>query len=197
MTLELRLERPEDHRAVEILTYKAFCDLQLPGRTHCDEHFLVHRMRQQPAFVAELDFVAEMDGQLVGHIMYSQGKIIDELGNEYTVLTGGPLSVLPHHQKSGIGARLIRHSIEAARDLHYRAVLIFGHPDYYPRFGFRKAQTYGITAAEGGDSDAFMALELYPDALRGIEGRFYYDPVFHLDPDELARFNDAFPWDEV
>ena len=132
MSITLRLERPEDYRAVENLTREAFWGFMSPT---CDEHYLVHLLRAVPAFLPELDFVSEMDGELVGHVMYSRAKVVDDGGKETEVLTFGPLSVLPTYWHCGVGSALMRHSIRGAKQMGYRAIVFYGHPDYYPRFG--------------------------------------------------------------
>jgi predicted N-acetyltransferase YhbS len=189
--LSLRLERPEDYYAVEELTREAFWR---SIRGFCDEHLLVHRMRNVPAFVRELDYVAEMDGRIVGNIMYTRARIEDASGEAHEVLTFGPLSVLPGYQNRGIGRALMRHTFEEARKLGWRAIVIFGHPDYYPRIGFRRASEFGLTTADGKNFDAFMALPLYEGALDGIQGRFFIDPVFeNLDENDVLEFDKGFP----
>lgn len=194
MDINLRLERPEDYRLVEELTREAFWGMNHPS---CDEHLLVHKLRKIPAFVPELDFVAEVDGKIVGNIMYSKAKVVDETGTEHEVLTFGPISVLPRHQNSGVGKALLRHTIVEAKRLGYRAILFFGHPDYYPRVGFRRAEEFNITTASGKNYDAFMAMPLYDCALDGIKGRFYEDPVFMIDAKEAAEFDKCFPHKEM
>ena len=104
MDIQLRLERPEDHRAVEELTREAFWDHSEPG---CSEHLLVHKLRQIPAFVPELDYVAEVNGELAGHVIYAKAKIVDSTAVEHIVLTFGPLSVLPKYQNQGVGGALM------------------------------------------------------------------------------------------
>jgi predicted N-acetyltransferase YhbS len=190
MSIHLRLEQPADYRAIEELTREAFWGLNHPG---CDEHLLVHRLRAVPAFVPELDYVAEVDGKLVGNVMYSRAKIVDQAGNECETLTFGPLSVLPEYQNQGIGKALMIRTIDEARQLGYHSILVFGHPDYYPRFGFRRAGEFGITTANGDNFDAFMALPLYDGALDGVSGRFYEDPVFEVNANEVDEFDKGFP----
>ena len=111
------------------------------NRPSCDEHLLVHKLRKIPAFVPELDFVAEVEGKIVGNIMYSRAKVVDETGAEHEVLTFGPISVLPEYQGKGIGKALLERTIAEARRLGYRAIVFYGHPDYYPRVGFRRARS--------------------------------------------------------
>lgn len=193
MNLVLRLETPDDYRTVEELTREAFW-----GFTHptCDEHYLVHLLRNAPAFVPELDYVAEADGKLVGNVMYSKAKVIDSGGSEHGVLTFGPLSVLPECWNSGVGSALMRHTIAEARRLGYRAIIFYGHPDYYPRFGFRSAGAFNITTPDGKNFDALMAMPLYNDALEGISGAFHEDPVFAIKAEEAEEYNRKFPHKE-
>lgn len=189
MEITLRLERPGDYRAVEELTRDAFWSVGQPG---CDEHLLVHKLRACPAFVPELTYVAEIEGQIVGHILYSRAKIVGDEGRAWEVLTFGPLSVLPAYQRKGVGGALVRHTLKEAAQLGHRAVVIYGHPDYYPRFGFANAKQYGLTTPDGKNFDAFMALALYDGALFGIGGRFYEDETFHVSREEAALFDKGF-----
>ena len=121
---------------------------------------------------------APCGGKIVGHIIYTRSKIVNDAGQEYETLTFGPLSVLPEFQSMGIGKALMMHSFAEAKRLGYRAVLIFGHPDYYPRVGFRRAAEFGIVPTVGDVRDPFMAYPLYDGALDGVSGRYYIDPVY-------------------
>jgi predicted N-acetyltransferase YhbS len=186
----IRPEQAADYRTVENLTREAFWNVNVPG---CDEHFLVHRLRDHEDFIPELDFVAVIGEKLVGNIMYSKAKIVDADGCEHPVLTFGPVSVLPEHQKQGIGSALIAHSRRAALALGYESILIYGDPEYYCRFGFRPAEAFCISNAEGRFHPALQALELKAGTLAGIRGRFCESPVYHLYADEAATFDLDFP----
>lgn len=192
----IRLETPNDYEEVERLTYAAFKNMQGRQAGECDEHLLIHKMRFVPAFIPELSFVYELDGNIVGHIAYTKSKVIGKDGKQHEVATFGPLSVLPQHQKRGIGGALIKHTLQRARELGFKAVLITGHPDYYPKFGFVNAEKYKITMPDGSNIDAFMALELCDGALNGISGKWIYDSVFEIDRAELAKFNKKFGYGE-
>ena len=120
--------------------------------------------------------------------IYKSRKICDD-GTAHETITFGPVSVLPEYQKQGIGGVLIRYTLEKAKTLGHKAVLITGHPEYYPKFGFINAEKYKITMPDGTNMDAFMALELYDGALDGVSGKWQYDPVFEIDKGELAEFN--------
>lgn len=195
MNISIRNETPADYRIVEELTREAFW-----GNTDhptCDgEHLLVHKLRKLPSFVPELDFVAEAEGKIAGHIIYSLAKVMTPDEREVKVLNFGPLSVHPSYKRMGIGSALMRHSIAEATRLGYRAIIFYGHPDYYPRFGFRRASRYDIVSADGSSQDSLMAMELYDGALDGITGRYIEDEVYEVDPEEMAEFEKKFPYKE-
>lgn len=193
MNIQLRLEQHQDYRIVEELTREAFWGMNHPD---CDEHLLAHKLRSSSAFVPELDYVAIVDGKIVGNVMFSKGRIVDAQGLEYIALNFGPLSVLPEYKNCGVGKALMIHTISEAKRLGYRAILFFGHPDYYTRFGFKRAKQFNITTSGGNNFDAFMAMPLYDGALDGIAGRYYEDPVFELEEDEKVEFDKGFPYKE-
>lgn len=195
MSFILRPEAPEDHRAVERLTKAAFAEMDLPGNVK-NEHLLAHKLRKSEGFVPELAYVAVESrpdgswGEVVGSILYSRAKIINEAGKSFTVLTFGPLSVLPAWQGRGVGGALVRLTANEAKLMGYRAILIYGHPGYYPRFGFRPARDFGITGPDGEAPDALMAWECLPGSLQGVSGTLHLDPVFgQLSDAELAEFD--------
>ena len=195
MNISIRNEIPADYRIVEELTRAAFWGNM--NHPTCDgEHLLVHKLRKRPSFVPELDFVAEAEGKIVGHVIYSLAKVITPDGQEIEVLNFGPLSVCPGYQRRGVGSALMHRSIEAAAGLGYRAIIFYGHPDYYPRFGFRRAKHYGIVSSGGDSWDSLMAMELYDGALDGITGRYIEDEVYDVNPEEMAEFEKTFPHKE-
>lgn len=191
MSFELRLEKEADHRQVETLTREAFWNLHIPG---CGEHLLAHKLRVDPSFIPELDFVAVSDGRIAGNIMYTHAAVEDARGARRPVVLFGPLSVHPAYQGQGIGSALVRHSAEKARELGHTAILIYGSPKYYGRFGFRPAEDFGITNPEGRYHPALQALELVPGALAGAQGRFFEAEVYDtLTPEETEAFDKLFP----
>ncbi len=188
MSWTIRLETPNDYRTVEELTREAFWGFSGPT---CDEHYLAHTLRLSPSFIPALDFVA-LDGErLIGNVMYSKASVEGETGT-HEVLTFGPLSVLPTYWRRGVGSALMRHSITEAARLGERAIVFYGHPDYYPRFGFRRAEAFGITAPSGHSFDALMAMPLYDGALDGVRGVFREDPLFDVNAEQAAAFNATF-----
>ncbi|MDR1703361.1 MAG: GNAT family N-acetyltransferase [Clostridiales bacterium] len=194
--IRLRREVPPDYHAVEELTRDAFWESSDTGAT-VNEHLLTHKLRQSAAFIPELDYVAEIDGRLAGHIIYSKAIITDKYGINHGIITFGPLAVAPQYKGRGAGSALARFTLAEAGRLGYPGIAIFGHPDYYPRFGFRRAGDYGLETRNGDVFDAFMALELIPGALMIPGGRFYEDPVYdELSDEETLAFNKGFPHKE-
>jgi predicted N-acetyltransferase YhbS len=199
--MTLRLETPADYAVVERLTFAAFETMELPGRTRTNEHYLAHTMRGAAAFVPELDFVGESiangdaanpGGEIVANIMYTRSKIVRPNGGEVETLTFGPVSVKPELHNRGLGAEIIRHSLDRARELGYDAVVIVGHPQYYPRFGFKPASEYNLAMPDGAAFDALMALELVNGCLGADGGKWYGDKVFEIDQAAFDAWNKTF-----
>jgi len=189
MEIALRLEDERDYRIVENLTREAFWNVHFPG---ADEHLLIRNLRRAKEFVRDLDFVALCDNTIVGSIVYAEAKVIGD-ETEHTVLTFGPISVLPEYQKKGVGRRLIEHTTGLARGKGYKAIFVYGDPGYYKRFGFRESKEFGVTNRDGKFPAALMALELYPNALQGITGKFDEGKIYEIDDNELAEFDQEFP----
>jgi predicted N-acetyltransferase YhbS len=190
MNITLRVEKEKDFRTVENLTREAFWNVYRPG---CSEHFILHRLRNSPAFIKELDFVAELDGKIVGNIVYSKGIVVDKTDTRHEVIGFGPLSVLPAYQRQGIGSKLIEHTVEIAKEMGFKAIIIFGDPSYYHRFGFENAAKFNIQTAEGENLEPFMVKELYAESLQGITGRFFENSAFNVNEEEFELFDKDFP----
>ena len=133
MDIKLRIEQPSDYNETENVTREAFWNHFSPG---CDEHYLLHIMRNNPKFVPELDIVAELNGKIVGNVVCLKSFIMADDGNQYEVLSLGPISVLPEYQQKGIGGKMIALTKERAFDMGFRAILLCGDPDYYLRQRF-------------------------------------------------------------
>jgi len=194
--IHIRQEQERDHYAVESITRDAFwfTNRENDGSKICDEHLLTHKLRNTPSLVPELNLVAELNGDIAGHIIYTISKIIDEHGTAHEMLTFGPLTVTPDYQNRGIGKALMRHSFKIAKELGHKAVIIYGHPHYYPRVGFRRAAEFGLTTADGKTFDPFMAYPLYNGALDGIRGSYHIDPVYDtLTQEDALEFDKKFP----
>jgi putative acetyltransferase len=190
MDLKIRLERESEYRAVEELTREAFWNKYVPG---CNEHFCLHNLRVSKDFIPELDFVAEVDGKIVGNIVYTRAGVVDSAGKTHEVICFGPISVLPAYQKQSIGSALIKHSLDKAKSLGFAAVCIYGDPRYYARFGFRCGERFDIKTSDGKYAVALMALELRPGALHKMSGRFIESASFIVDENEFQKYENTFP----
>ena len=193
MYITIRPEFEKDYFETEYITREAFWDVYHPG---CMEHLVLHRLREAPAFVRELNFVACDVERIVGNIVCSKAKVINDAEQEYEVLCMGPLSVLPEYQGKGIGSLLIKTTVKKAQELGYKGIVIYGNQDYYHRFGFVNAEKFGIRTSGGENFDYFMALELTEGSLQGITGNFYEDEAFKVNDKELEEFDKAFPYKE-
>jgi predicted N-acetyltransferase YhbS len=189
MNIDLRLEEEKDYFIVENLTREAFWNYHSPG---CDEHLLIHNLRKSNEFIKELDFVAINDNKIVGNIVYAKVKVKNN-DMEYTVLTFGPISVLPEYQNNGIGSKLINHTIKLSMEMGYKGIIIYGDPEYYKRFGFKESKQYKITNKDKKYPVALLVLELYPNALNGIEGIFNEGKTYEVDKNEIEEFDKKFP----
>lgn len=172
--IHIRQETEKDHEAVHELVRLAFLNADYAGH---DEHYLVERLRHSQAFIPELSIAAEMAGEIVGHILFTE--LVIENNNERTgSLSLAPLAVLPGYQKLGIGSRLVVDGLSIAKRLGYNSVIVVGHPDYYPRFGFKPANNWGIRAPFDVPDEVFMARELHEGALRFVTGTVLFPKEF-------------------
>lgn len=170
--VNIRPERIQDHDAISAILIKAF--------DQNDESLLVSALRSSSGFIPEISLVAEIDNKVVGTIIYSDIKIIDSDGYEFDSIALAPMAVDPVFQKTGIGSKLIRTSIDMARDLGYESIIVLGHAEYYPKFGFTEAAPMGIKAPFTVPSEALMVLELKKGALNEIQGTIKYDEAFSI-----------------
>lgn len=190
MDILLRLERPEEYRVTEELVREAFWNHYVSG---CDEHYLLHIMRDSPNFVRALDYVALSDGKIIGVVVFMKSFIAADNGCKYEVLCMGPIAVVPEYQRKGIGGMLITHTRKIATELGYRAILLCGDPEYYSKMGFVAAELFGIRTSENNYAAALQVCPLYPDALTGITGKYYEDGIYNIDPVASETFDRLFP----
>jgi len=190
MEITIRKTNKGEFFQTENLTREIFWNLYQSG---CTEHFMIHNFRKSKAWVEELDVVAVSGDKIIGHIISTKAKVVDEDNATHEVLHVGPFSVKPTFRNKGIGSQLINHSIEKARELGFKGMILFGDPNYYPRFGFKNAKAFNITTKEGMNFDPFLALELQEDGLANIQGKFYLDDSAEMDERELSKYEDLFP----
>jgi len=153
----------------------------------------VHTIRHHPDFLPELSFVATVDEEIVGYIMYTRSCVREPSGATRPTITFGPVCVHPANQAQGIGSTLIRHSLEMARRMGHQAVIILGDPHHYCKQGFRNSADFGISNADGKYPAGQLLLELEPGFFHGITGSFFYSDAFQLDPEKVAEFDRSFP----
>ena len=167
----IRPETEKDYHTVENLAREAFWNLSFPGAT---EHLFMHALRQHKAFVPELDYLIEKDGEILASIMYAESELVDEKGNRKTVLTMGPLCVLPGHQRCGYGKALLEFTFEKAMEMGYDVIINFGNPDNYVARGYKSCRKYNICF----EGDFFPAALLVKELKEGVlDGRkWFYHP---------------------
>lgn len=182
----IRNEEERDYARVEEITRRAFWNLYIPG---CVEHYLVHIMRRHIDFLPELDLVMEVDGQIIGNIMYTKARLVDESGEEKTILTFGPVCIAPEYQRMGYGKMLMERSFEQAAALGYDLIVIFGNPNNYVERGFKSCKKYNICLEDDIYPSAMMVKELQPVALDGRKWVYYDSPVMKIDEQEAERFD--------
>ena len=153
----VRAEVPEDVRAIDVVNLSAF-----QGEA---EARLVSAIRGSAEFIPDLSLVAELNGRIVGHLLLSKVKLQHGNGSK-TVLALGPMSVVPSQSHRGIGSALIQAAIGRAKDMRYVAIIVAGQPDYYGRFAFQPAATWGLTSNLRLPADALTAMELVAGALK-------------------------------
>ncbi|WP_454015530.1 GNAT family N-acetyltransferase [Bacillus sp. Marseille-Q7846] len=169
----IRQEQKSDYRKTEEVVKEAFLHEEYSDKK---EHELVKRIRECDAFVPELSIVA-VDEEIVGHIMLSK-ITIEKDGASVDSLALAPVSVARGHQKKGIGGKLIVAALEKAKELGYGSVVVLGHPEYYPKFGFKKASEWNIKATFEVPEEVFMVVELRGNALESVEGVVQYSSAF-------------------
>lgn len=188
--LVIRNEERGDRQAVEELTRRAFYNIYAPG---CTEHYLVRIMREHEDFIPQLDLVACLDGEIVGNIMYTKARLVDERGVEKPILTFGPISVAPEHQRRGYGKALIEESFRRAAALGYDVVVIFGSPANYVARGFQSCKRHNICLEGGRFPAAMLVKELVPEALDGRRWFYCDSPVMAVDEAAARRYDDTLP----
>ena len=189
----IRLEKKEDYKEVENLVREAFWNVYRPG---CSEHFVIHVLRDDPAFVKELDFVMEKDGVLIGQNMFMRTVINADDGRVIPVLTMGPIGITPELKRRGYGKKLLDYSLEKAAALGYGAVLFEGNIGFYGKSGFDYARKFHIRyhdLPEGADDSFFLCKELIPGYLDGITGVYQTPQGYYVDDADVEKFDKDFP----
>ena len=189
----IRLERKEDHREVENLIRESFWNVYRPG---CSEHYVMHVLRDDPAFIRKLDFVMEQDGRLIGQNMFMKTVIQADDGKAVPVLTMGPICITPELKRKGYGKAILDYSLEKAAEMGFGAVLFEGNIAFYGKSGFDYASKFGIRyhdLPEGTDSSFFLCRELIPGYLDDVTGVYQTPQGYYVKDEDVEEFDRQFP----
>lgn len=192
----IRLEKKEEYRGVENLVRESFWNVYRPG---CLEHYVLNQLRDDEAFVSELDFVMELDGKLIGQNMFMRAVIKADDGREIPIMTMGPICICPELKRKGYGKILLDYSLEKAGELGCGAVCFEGNIDFYGKSGFTFASEYGIRyhgLPEGEDASFFLCKELIEGYLDGITGEYGTPQGYFVDEEAAEIFDYNFPYKE-
>ena len=191
--LIIRPEKPEDRSAVENLIRESFWNVYRPG---CSEHYVMHVLRDNPAFVKELDYVMEKDGRLIGQNMFMKTVIDADDGRTIDVLTMGPICIANDLKRKGFGKILLDFCLEKAAAMGFGAVLFEGNIGFYGKCGFTYAREFGIRyhdLPEGADDSFFLCRELALGYLDGITGVYQTPKGYYVDDADVEEFDRKFP----
>ena len=189
----IRTEEKEEYREVENLIRESFWNVYRPG---CSEHYVIHVLRDDPAFVKELDFVMEQDGRLIGQNMFMRTVINADDGRDIEVLTMGPICIAPDLKRKGYGKLLLDYSLEKAGELGFGAVLFEGNIGFYGKSGFDYARNFGIRyhdLQEDADDSFFLCKELVSGYLKGVTGVYRTPGGYYVDERDVEEFDRSFP----
>ena len=195
-SIVIRREREEDRRAVEELVRESFWNVYRPG---CLEHYVLHRLRDDPAFVQELDFVMEMNGRIIGQNVFVRAAIRADDGRDIPIMTMGPICIAPAFKRQGFGKQLLDFSLERATEFGCGALCFEGNIDFYGKSGFGYASGFGIRyhgLPEGADASFFLCKELKRGYLSGISGEYATPQGYFVadrEPEAFERFDALFP----
>lgn len=171
--LILREEEASDYKKVFEINFAAF--------KQENESKLINALRNNfDVFIPELSIVAELNKEIVGHILFTKIQIKNAEGIVFESLALAPMAVLPDFQNLGIGTRLVAHGLEKAKQLNFKSVIVLGHENYYPKFGFKPAHLWNIKAPFEVPLNYFMAIELQQDSLKNISGTVIYPKEFEI-----------------
>ena len=194
--ITIRLEKKEEYREVENLVRESFWNVYRPG---CLEHFVLNQLRSNPDFIAELDYVMELNGKLIGQTIFMKAVIKTDDGRDIQIVTMGPICITPELKRKGYGKVLLDYSLHQATKMGFGAVCFEGNIDFYGKRGFTYAGEFGIRyhgLPEGDDASFFLCKELIPGYLDGITGEYETPAGYFVDEAEADEFDKGFPYKE-
>ena len=192
----IRTEKDKEYREVENLVRESFWNVYRPG---CLEHYVLHQLRKDAAFVPELDFVMEANGQIIGQNMFMKAFIQADDGRKIPIMTMGPICIAPDLKRKGYGKILLDYSLEKAKELGCGAICMEGNIDFYGKSGYRQASEFGIRyhgLTEDDDASFFLCRELIPGYLDGITGEYAPPQGYYVDEQEAEVFDKTFYYKE-
>lgn len=192
----IRREEEKDYKTIETLVRDSFYNVYKPG---CEEHYLIHTLRNNKDFVKELDYVLIEDNKIIGQNVFVKAYINCDNGDKLEILTMGPLSIHPDYQRKGYGKKLLDFTLEKAKELGYKAVCIEGNIDFYKHCGFKFARDYNLRyhgLPEGIDTSFFLCNELIKGSLENVKGEYVSPNAYHIDTKKAEEFDKTFPYKE-
>ena len=192
----IRTEKEKEYREVENLVRESFWNVYRPG---CLEHYVLHQLRKDAAFVPELDFVMEANGQIIGQNMFMKAFIQADDGRKIPIMTMGPICIAPDLKRKGYGKILLDYSLDKAKELGCGAICMEGNIDFYEKSGYRQASEFGIRyhgLTEDDDASFFLCRELIPGYLDGITGEYAPPQGYYVDEQEAEVFDKTFYYKE-
>ena len=194
--ITIRLEKKEENREVENLVRESFWNEYRPG---CLEHFVLNQLRNNPDFIAELDYVMELNRKLIGQNIFMKAMIKADDGRDIQIVTMGPICITPELKRKGYGKLLLDYCLDKAAKMGFGAVCFEGNVDFYGKSGFTYASKFGIRyhgLPEGEDASFFLCKELIPGYLDGITGEYETPAGYFVDEAEAEEFDKGFPYKE-
>lgn len=203
----IRLEEEKDYSKVENLVRDSFWNVYRPGAY---EHYIVHNLREDSSFIKDLAYVIEKDGEIIGHINYSNGMLnlykrnrfgVDIKLNDGSMKAAilGPIAINPKHQHQGYGSKLINYTLKLARENNIQFVFVVGDENYYKRFGFESASKYNfyLEGTDTNEENPFFMIKIFENVFKNKDydkGIFHNPKVFDVDEKEVDEFDKNFEY---
>lgn len=191
--LIIEKEKFDERGEVENLVRESFWNVYRPG---CLEHYVLHLMRDDENFVSELDFVLKLNGKIIGQNVFYKTKIKLDNGENYPILTMGPICIAPEYKRKGYGKILLDFSLEKAKEMGFGAVCFEGNIDFYGKSGFVFARNFGIRyhgLPEGADDSFFVCKELISGYLNDKKGEYETPEIYMVSEEDAEAFDKTFP----
>ena len=191
--LMIRNERKEEQREVENLVRESFWNVYRPG---CLEHYVLNQLRNDSAFIPQLDFVMEKDGRIIGQNMFMHAVIKADDDRDIPVITMGPICIANEFKRQGYGKILLDYSLEKATEMGFGAICFEGNINFYGKSGFTYAGEFGIRyhdLPEDADASFFLCKELKKGYLNGVTGEYAPPDGYFVNEDDAEEFDRQFP----